>query len=113
MRHSVHTAASAAIDVAGIAQWIEEEGTTEAADRWVADITDAIRSLEAFPGRCPLAVEARGGRGPAIRQLVRGRYRILFAVMDPVVLVLHVRHARQRAMRLRDLMDDLRHGLHE
>jgi plasmid stabilization system protein ParE len=56
----------------------------------------SIKTLSRFPERCPLAPESNHF-GEAIRQLLigsgyGGTYRVLFAIMDKSVRVIHVRH---------------------
>ena len=74
------------------------ERAPDAAKTWRAGMYEAIRSLSAFPTRCPLAPE--DSYFPAeIRQLLygkrRGVYRILFTIDGDTVSVLHVRHSAQ------------------
>jgi plasmid stabilization system protein ParE len=57
-------------------------------------LTEA-QALEQFPHRCPLAPES--GPELEIRQLLYGRYRVLFTITSDTVYVLHIRHgARQQ-----------------
>ena len=47
-------------------------------------------------------------RGPEIRQLVLGNYRVLFVVRMSTVFVLHVRHANRRPALPGEIRDALR-----
>jgi plasmid stabilization system protein ParE len=75
------------------------------AGRWYAGLLSAIASLAEFPTRCGLARENEFFP-VEVRQLLYGRrqsvYRVLFTVIgdldEPVVRVLHIRHAAQRTL---------------
>ena len=73
-----------------------------AAERWLAGVEQAIKTLDTFPHRCGLAPESKEFP-EVIRQLLygrrSGRYRILYIVRGEVVHVLHVRHGARRALR--------------
>ncbi len=79
------------------AHWIAQHAP-ETAALWYFDIAKAIESLQDSPARCPLAPESRTF-GDDIRQLIFGKYRILFVIDDEVVRVLRVRHSRQDTLR--------------
>jgi len=108
MRFVLRISAAADADVAAISRWIEESGSSQAADRWDAGIRDAIESLAVFPERCPLAPESRRIGGVSVHQLFAGTYRILFVVDGRTVMVLHVRHARRSTTTADDLSERLR-----
>lgn len=68
----------------------------DAASRWSKGIRAHIKTLARSPERAPLAPESDTFEEP-IRHLLygkgnRGTYRILFAVLEKTVFVLHVRH---------------------
>ena len=68
----------------------------DAARDWVRRARRAAKSLAHRPERCLLAPESDSFDQP-IRELLfgtgnRGNYRILFAVLDKTVYILHVRH---------------------
>ena len=71
---------------------IEKESPQHAVS-WYLGIVDAIEKLDELADRCPIAPEdvdiQRG-----IRHLIVGDYRVLYAVQDDTVHVLHVRHSR-------------------
>src|SRR5918997_5140594 len=73
--------------------WINEQSEA-AALRWYEGLMRAFRSLEKNPLRCPLAPEGAFFE-EEIRQLIYGRYRILFMVEAETVFVLRVRHGAQ------------------
>ncbi|MCC7142209.1 MAG: type II toxin-antitoxin system RelE/ParE family toxin [Candidatus Eisenbacteria bacterium] len=80
-------------------EWLRERSET-AATRWLANLEDAIRSLEQFPERCSLAPENEVFE-EEIRQLLFGKdhgiYRVLFTVRGNEVHILHFRHSARRA----------------
>ncbi len=81
----------ALIDAGEAYFWINEQ-SEEAALRWYEGLMKAFRSLERNPLRCPLAPE-RIFFEEEIRQLIYGKYRILFTVEGETVFVLRVRHS--------------------
>ena len=78
------------------------------ADQWFNGFLEAIVSLENFPNRCPLAPES-GELRIDLRQLIYGKYRILFWVLlesrtnDGTVQILRVRHQAQERLKSQDL----------
>jgi plasmid stabilization system protein ParE len=83
-------------DIRAIYRHIRREAP-EAAVRWSKGIRAHIKTLARAAERVPLAPESDTFEEP-IRQLLygkgnRGTYRILFAVLEKTVFVLHVRHA--------------------
>lgn len=71
--------------------WISEQ-SEEAALRWYEGLMRAFRSLEKNPLRSPLAPESVFFE-EEIRQLIYGKYQILFTVEGETVYVLRVRHS--------------------
>jgi plasmid stabilization system protein ParE len=68
----------------------------EAASRWAKGARRSIRSLSRFPERCPVSSETREFDIP-VRELLygsgnRGTFRVLFAIIERTVFVLHFRH---------------------
>lgn len=101
MAFRVETAAAAEQDVEAIFEWLISRNAGEAGLRWLAELEDAIASLNMNPQRCPIAPE--NGEFPfEVRQLFYGRqpnvYRILFTINRDVVYVFHVRHGRRRPL---------------
>lgn len=62
-----------------------------AARKFAAELRGRLAALKTLPTRCPRAPED-GLDGLAIRHLLHGRYRILFAMDGRTVVVLQVRH---------------------
>jgi plasmid stabilization system protein ParE len=81
--------------------WIAERNPA-AAIKWFNGLEAAIRTLEDFPQRWPLAEESKVFE-VEIRQLIYGKrvgaYRVLFTIEGESVHVLHVRHGRRRRLR--------------
>lgn len=77
--------------------WINEQ-SERAALRWYEGLMKAFRSLEKNPLRCPPAPESAFFK-EEIRQLIYGKYRILFTIEGEKVFVLRVRHGAQEALR--------------
>lgn len=75
-----------------MAQFSEEKATT-----WFFELSAAIQSLENMPFRCSVAPETKTF-GFEIRQLIFGKYRILFNVQDETVYILNVRHSAQKTL---------------
>jgi plasmid stabilization system protein ParE len=80
--------------------WISEQ-SEEAALRWYEGLLKAFRSLEKNPLRCRLAPESAFFE-EEIRQLVYGKYRILFTVEGETVFVLRVRHGAREYLKPED-----------
>jgi len=77
--------------------WISER-SEGAALRWYEGLMKAFRSLEKNPLRCPLAPEGTFFE-EEIRQLIYGKYRILFTVEGEMVFVLRVRHGAREYLK--------------
>jgi len=85
-------------------QWMAQY-SPETAMLWYFDITAKIESLKKFPLRCSLAPENQFFPHE-IRQLLVGKYRILFTVRDEFVHVLHVRHEARDVVHPEDQPED-------
>lgn len=87
--------AKAEIDTAY--SWLRERNPVYA-DNWFRELMDTIATLQEKPLRCALAPE-NDAIAEEIRQLIygksRNKYRILFAIREDTVFVLHVRHSSQ------------------
>jgi plasmid stabilization system protein ParE len=77
--------------------WISEQSES-AALRWYEGLLKAFRSLGKNPLRCPLAPESAFFE-EEIRQLIYGKYRILFTVEGETVFVLRVRHGAREYLK--------------
>src|SRR5882672_3788931 len=77
--------------------WLSES-SPDAALRWYDGLLDSFRSLTHLPERCSIAPESKWFE-QEIRQLLYGKYRILFSTNEDVVYVLHVRHSSRDYIR--------------
>ena len=90
--------------------WIAEHISSAAAEKWEADIFDALESLSEYPARCPIAPEDKAVDFE-VRHLLcggkQGGYRIVFTIelneKVPLVWVYAVRHSSRQPM----IPDDL------
>ena len=84
-------------DIAALYSWLQSQQAGEAGARWFSALRAAMTSLTNLPARCPLAPENRDAPRE-VRQLLYGQrphaYRILFAIEQEAVHVLHIRHGR-------------------
>ena len=94
MNYQLVVTREAQVDAVDICFWLSE-ASVESGLRWYAEFEAAVDSLQTFPMRCPLARDVEGERREA-RQLLFGKYRLLFAVEGNVVTVMHVLHQKQR-----------------
>jgi plasmid stabilization system protein ParE len=92
---NVEITARAERDVEEIYLWIRKDSPARAAT-WRRGLLKAAGTIAQFPKRCPLAPES--GPDIDIRQLLYGKYRLLFAVMADTIYALHVRHAARRPL---------------
>lgn len=97
-RHKVIVTPEAQADIEGSFRFINEDFPLNAA-RWLIDLYSQIETLERFPERCPHARESEY-YNDELRQLIFKSHRIVFFVdsTNATVYVLHVRHARRRAV---------------
>jgi plasmid stabilization system protein ParE len=90
----------ALVDAGEVYFWINDQSET-AALRWYEGLMKAFRSLEKNPYRCPLTPESVFFK-EEIRQLLYGKYRILFTIEEERVLILRVRHGAQEYLKPED-----------
>jgi plasmid stabilization system protein ParE len=99
MTYRIELAATAKADIRSQAQWLREQISPAAADKWLAGLYKAIDTLQTSPLRCPLAAES--DKFPEeIRELLYGqrgkqkhKHRIIFAIRNDAVYVLYVHHS--------------------
>lgn len=108
MRFEVRPTEPALEDVNRIRRWIAEQGSPLNAERWVERFLKRLKSLEQRPMRCRLAPESEAIEEAEVRQLLFGRFRILFTVSQRQVFILHVRHGS----RLYATHEELAQALH-
>jgi plasmid stabilization system protein ParE len=94
--YTVTFAASAKTDIFQSFEWGCRVWGKHQAQRWARDLRSAIQQqLKHFPTGLPLAPENENSTDE-IRQLIVGRYRVLFTIQGKKVHVLHVRGAYTR-----------------
>lgn len=59
--------------------------------RWREALRERLRSLDAAPERCGFAPENEVARAD-VRQLLFGKYRILYTVRERTVFIITIRH---------------------
>ena len=90
-RYRVTFSADAVAELASSYQWGCEAWGEEAARRWYADVKNSIRQLlGTFPLSQPVAPDAEEYE-IEVRQMIIGRYRVIFNVDRGTVTVLHIR----------------------
>jgi plasmid stabilization system protein ParE len=94
MGYNVVIFPSAQKDIDQAFRWLVKH-TPRGATLWHFELMEAIASLESFPFRCSLARENPYFRDE-LRQLLCGKYRIVFTVKDEEVHILHVRHTSRK-----------------
>ena len=94
----VEIAPQAVADVDSVVASLRQVAPKAAKD-WLDGLEAAIATLTEMPARCPLAPENEHFR-VEIRQLLYGRYRILFTIAAPdEVWVVHIRHAARQVLK--------------
>ena len=72
MKYQIELADTAKADIRDTAQWLRDQVSAAAADKWLAGLHKSIQTLEQMPLRCPLAAE--NDKFPQeIRELLYGR----------------------------------------
>jgi plasmid stabilization system protein ParE len=82
-------------------EWIASQ-SLEQAVIWFNGLVEAADTLSTFPERCPRAPESTE-LDLEIRQLLYGKYRLMFIVRDDTVYLLHVRHGARQHLRPEDM----------
>jgi len=71
-------------------EWGVEMWGIELANQWYNELNDSLETrLSSMPRSCPPAPESREVKN--VRQLLLGRYRVLFTISGNYVRVLHLR----------------------
>ena len=98
MTYTVIVESSARKDIDDAYRWMVKNTSPKSAALWYLDIYGAMESLKNFPARCGLALENHFFK-EEIRQLICGKYRILFEIDGETVRVLHVRHSARKPLK--------------
>lgn len=96
MSYRIKFSQKARAEAVAAARWIGQYAP-EKSSLWYFDLEQRIESLKNSPARCPLAPESRTFKRE-IRQLIFGKYRILFRIDDETVHVMHIRHSSQQML---------------
>lgn len=94
MHYRVEFTFQAEVEADSAYEWIVKESPTNA-QSWFEGLLESIESLSSLPERCPIALESEDV-GQEIRNLLYGKFRILFLIEDQTVFILHVRHGAQQ-----------------
>ncbi len=86
----VHITDTAWDDLQAIAAYIAADQPVNAA-RWLDHLLELIETLSTMPERCPPAPEGPL-EGVPTRNLTVGAYRVIFVVLNELVMVLGIRH---------------------
>jgi plasmid stabilization system protein ParE len=102
MTFRVKVSSNAESEAEEILEWLLSQHAGETSLRWFLRLEEAMQSLAALPGRCPIASES--SRFPfEVRQLLYGSkphlYRILFTIDGETVNILHIRHGRRQPVK--------------
>lgn len=108
MAYRVEVTKGAEADLEDLYRWVVQRAPTRGA-AWFNGLETAIRSLDRFPERCPVAAESFDSDHP-VRVRHYGRaphtYRVLFAIDEAgrTVYVLHIRRGVRRPLDPNDLV---------
>ena len=102
MPYQIEWSTKAELDVDRVLLWFQGQRASDAAAHWLKGLREQVRSLQNNPERCPMASEAEDV-GLPIRELLFGRYRILFQVEGDIVRISHVRHSARDRFGLGDV----------
>ena len=96
-RYRVDFSDTAEREIQEAGEWIAAS-SVEAAERWIDGLLSIVDRLELMPARFPLAPEDED-HPDEIRQVIYGRYRVLFTIRRDRVVILHVRHGARLPLR--------------
>ncbi len=89
--YSVETTLSAEADIIDSFIWGCSEWGVEEAENWANELRVLIlKNLATFPLKYPIAPDDDGS-GREYRQLIVGRYRVIFHIESGIVRIIHVR----------------------
>ena len=92
-KYKVILHSDAETDISSAFEWGRHAWGEEKCSNWVRQLHSNLRDrLASTPLRCPVAPESEE-LGISVRQLIVGRYRILFIVEKKTVTILHLKGA--------------------
>jgi plasmid stabilization system protein ParE len=97
MKYQVEVTEQASEEAEKAYLWIADNAPDTAA-RWFEGLVSKVNSLSTMPERCAFAPESAAFH-QEIRQLLYGRYRILFTIEKDTVYVIHIRHSAQKPLK--------------
>jgi plasmid stabilization system protein ParE len=97
LKYEVILQPTAEADIESAYLYLRREASPEVANRWYNALLDSMDTLEEMPHRCPLAPESQFFP-EEIRHLLIRPYRVLFAVINDTVRILHVRHMSRSSL---------------
>jgi len=104
--HRVIVSRRALADALCIKRRIRQAGAPRTAHAWLDRLLSTMRGLGSMPRRGRRLQAALGG-AHELRQVVFGRYRVIYVVRRDEVVVLTIRHSGRRALRRTDLAEAL------
>jgi len=96
MTFEIEFSQSSQRDLEEIVAYISAD-SPENAKRWRVRLEKNLLSLRTQPEACGLAIENEYASGE-VRQLLFGRYRVLFTIRDQTVYLLTIRHGARKQM---------------
>ena len=106
MTYRIELAETAKADILRQAQWLRENISPGAADKWLEGLYKAINTLHTRLLRCRSPRRARGSR-KEMHELLYGKrgkrkhkHRIIYTVRENTVYVLYVRHTARDELEL-------------
>ncbi len=106
MAFTVEFSLRAERDIDEIVLYIQADSPHDAT-RWRQRLHEKLQALRTLPEACGIAPENAEARCE-IRQLIYGRYRVLFTIREKSVFIVTVRHGARRFMadnELREISD--------
>ena len=94
-RFTVQWTQTAVNDLLSIIDYVVDRDGTEVAERLYGQITHGVAGLETIPLRCRVVLELEAESIDGYRELLMGRYRLMFAVRGAAVVLLTVLDGRR------------------
>jgi plasmid stabilization system protein ParE len=91
-RYAVIVSDGARAEAAEAIDYIIRSTSPEAAMKWLDELEELLASLGTMPERFALAPEDEYFASGRLRRALHFKHRVLFAVDDDCVRVLHIRH---------------------